>query len=77
MNDTRHILQDLQSVYMWAEDHNVGVGEIVEMLSTYDHYKSAIADKRKNGSTNLPYNGFGDFEEFIHDMITLNITEAD
>lgn len=76
-NSTIQVFKDLQSIVMWAEDHNVGVGEIVELLATYDHYKSAIKEKRENGFTNVPYNGLGDFEDFIHEMITLNITEAD
>ena len=70
------VLTDLKSILEWAKDHNVGLGEIVELLSTYDHYTDAIREKRKNGYTNVPYNGLGDFEEFIHDMITLNITEV-
>lgn len=76
-NNTIQVFKDLQSIVMWAEDHNVGVGEIVELLTTYDHYKKAIKEKQEDGFTNVPYNGLGDFEDFIHEMIILNITEAD
>lgn len=69
------VLTDLKSILEWAKGHNVGLGEIVEMLSTYDHYTKAVKEQLDNGYEDVPSMEFGDFENFIHDMITLNIEE--
>lgn len=63
LSKVEHDLADLKTIVRWAKDHKVEIGEIVEMLTSYDHFVKATSGKIKS-------NTFGDFEQYIHDTIT-------
>lgn len=70
-------LKDLRSIVRWAKEHKISIGEIAEMLTTYDHYKGACEKKQKEDPAFGDMVSFADYEQFIHDMITNNIEEAE
>lgn len=63
------VMKDLKSIIAWAADHNVGLGEIVELLSNYDRFVKAVDGKFDSD--------FEAFDLWIGDMIIKEIVEND
>lgn len=62
------VLKDLKGIITWADEHDVGLGEIVEMLSNYDHFVKAV-----DGDFDSDFEAF---DLWIGDMIIKEIEEA-